>query len=154
MEKKFEGIWYATEERAKSANVNIVYDQVCDLIIEDNRCLVLKNRNFLLQVNQISEIRLGRRRLNWKKFILIDAFVLILMINRYSLRRTILSILIANVLGVVSWATQTWIIIDGVVKEESKTIYILDGRSLGWAGKFGGTKKLFKELTSSLKEGI
>lgn len=154
MEKKFESAWYATEERAKSANVTIVYDQVCDLIIEGDGRLVLRNEKFLLQVDHISKIRLGRRTLNWKKYLLFDAFVLILMINRYSLKRTILSILIANFLGVVVWMTQRWIIIDGIVNEENKTIYLFDGRSRGWAGMFGGTKKLFKALASNLKKGV
>jgi len=146
---KFESIWYATEERAKSPRVKVVYDEVCELTVTGNN-YVFKNNKFEIVISNVKNIRLGRRALNWQTFLIVNLAVLVTMLNSYSFQRIFISMLIANLLAVLSWYTQPWIIVEGSIDDKTTTIYMLDGRYLGWSGKFGGTKKLYRSLKAVL----
>ena len=165
----FEKVWFATEDKIKSAKMKITYDDIGSLSLGDNN-IHFKGKKQAIDIDKqnINEVSLAEQSSNKIVKIIygypsmVIRFVLVwigVIIMAFILKHPFFIFLSfaypVGGLGFLRLYSMVlkgkWVLIDSKDADGNiNRFYFADGSLLGWAGIFGGTKKIYQLLDAML----
>lgn len=158
MGQKLPTAWYASERRARNSFKLFVYDDQGTLEIGQGQINFI-GRKQTLRIGDVRHISLVRQTWNWKMYLLVNILLLPVYFFLYwflnpivgiEVRTIIVVVIAVNLLGLLIGFSTKWVEIEhGDSKDAFSRSYFADGSRKGWAGIFGGTRKLYELLRHS-----
>ncbi len=145
MDELIPNIWYATHKRANSMWKIFVIDDIGSLVISEGN-ITFQGKKYMITINKPFSTKLESQQVPW----IVIFFLNLLFITLYlithqflELPNTILfliTIIIANILGIMSTKKQQWIAVEGKDESNRENIgYFTDKTSMEWWGNIGVT---------------
>ena len=154
-------IWYASENRAMSSFKLMAYDEKGRIELNGNDNIVFIGSDRKIIIENISTISMGYQRFKWMTWCILLAFVLptyyiifilISKISVYISEIFMYLVLLCILFGLSFFLMMKWVIVEAIDSDGKLTKHFFyDGGKNGWRGIFGGTNKLYKHLSNSLK---
>jgi hypothetical protein len=153
-------VWYATDRRARSAHKVLVYDDIGALVVRGNR-IEFRGRQTHLVISPVDRLRRARQSWNWLTYLL----ALVAMSPIYAAwwflltffvvspgTYVIVGVLALVVVGRVLGGSVTWVVAVGHDdRGRPITAWFASGERRGWAGIFGGTRRLHESVLRALE---
>lgn len=156
MGAKSHQIWYASEQRARSATKFIVYDDIGTLSLGNNR-IEFAGPRIDLAIATISNVMLRHQRWNWVAYLLVNLAVSPFYLFWYVVvlwfggrwEYVVFGAVVLNAIGVAIGYSVTWVVVDGEDQTRRPVrAWFADGARRGWRGIFGGTKQLYEQVVA------
>ncbi len=148
----FETVWYASEEYAKGHVKFIAYEEIGDLLLtqKDGKLEVQFLQESKIKFRIADIIKVYRARQGFPYFLYIFGITIYLVFGAIgglgNLLYVIFMIAISLPLGLLIYFSQRWVVIKSKHQGEIKQYYFYDGRHKGYAGRFGGNKKIYRTI--------
>ena len=143
-------VWYCSYDFYNKLFKIIAYEDIGKLNITST-CLKFdgQQRKFLISNDEILDMELINNRIRWINLLVINGFSLFYLLNaRNSLLYVLGFMIIINGLYFLIIPSVKWI---KITTARKNVVLLADGRIRGWGGIFGGTRKLFIEMTEQRK---
>lgn len=151
----FPNVWYASEEKIKSASKRIVFDDLGPFNISESTLEFKGGENYIqIEKSNIENILITKQKINWITYAIINISMILwfFFVYAFSIKLTLTffaALLVLNGLGLLINVNTKWILIEFIDQNKNlKKAYFANGSLLGWSGIFGGTQKLYHSIKS------
>jgi hypothetical protein len=167
MAELFPNVWYATPARAASLTKLVVFDDSGSLEVSPQESF-FSGRRGRIDLGSASVVSLTRQRLPWVIYALINAalvpplllFPWFLLGSRLDFTSGfglvvvvgLVAVMIAsNAIGMLVGINTPWVLVEYEDKDgQFQQAYLADASGFGWGGIFGGTKRIYQAIASSI----
>ena len=149
----FPNVWYASEEKIKSASKRIVFDNAGSFNISESKLEFKGGGNYIqIEKSNIKNILITKQKINWITYAIINISLILwfFFVYVFSVKSTltfVVILLVLNGFGLLINTSTKWILIEFNDQNGNlKKAYFANGSLLGWSGIFGGTQKLYHSI--------
>ena len=156
---KYDKIWYATPQRARSRTKWIVYDDVGTLAIENSQ-ISFQGTRTRVEPTKIESLVLTRQSANIVSYFIMCLLVLPLFMLFAYIANIMFAFPIVIVLlscysivavGLILGLSTKWIRVTFYSESgEPEEVFFADGGTQGWRGILGGTRRIFNEIRNNI----
>ena len=150
-QNKFPNVWYASEEKIKSASKLVVFDDRGSLDISGaNIQFTGKKNNIQINKSSVKNISITRQKINWITNLIVNVLLIFyFMFMGMNIIFLIILLAIANGFGLLIASSTEWVLIEYLDQNRNlRKVYFADGSMFGWSGLFGGTQKIYDPIKS------
>lgn len=144
----FEGMWYASNNKAKSRSKKLVYDSKDGILTINNKANTFSYLSDSVRIEnvKITSISFNRQSLNYWTYIQFAIPSILVILAKQDKTIVIPIFLLSLIFGISIWYSMKWIIIEYETKEgDRKIAWFYDGKYRGWGG-VTGTMQKFREI--------
>lgn len=151
---EFQRVWFSTEKRNRSITKTLVLDDSGRLTLGHDS-LDFTGRKLKIHIPRIRQISLARQSINWVMYLILDVVLIlyfIFFLGGFPLFIWLPMLVVCNFFGLVIGFGTKWVRVEYLDDNNNSCLaFFADGSSFGWGGIFGGTKRMYRSLKSSLQ---
>jgi len=150
-QNKFPSVWYASEEKIKSASKLVVFDDRGSLDISGaNIQFTGKKNNIQINKSAVKNISITRQKINWITYLIVNVLSIVYFIfTGMNIIFLIILLVIGNGFGLLINSSTKWVLIEYLNQNRNlRKAYFANGSMFGWSGLFGGTQKIYDFIRS------
>ena len=153
-------VWYATDQRARSAHKVFVYDDIGSIVVCANR-IEFHGQQARLVISPVDGLNLKRQSWNWVMYLV----ALLAMSPIYAAWWYLLAFFVVSpgkylILGLLALVVVAWVLGGSVIwvvaagRDDGGRpirVWFASGLHRGWGGIFGGTRRLLQGMRQALE---
>lgn len=153
----FENVWYASQNYAEGHLKFIAYEKIGELIIShfSDKYLIRfsSDDKLIFETDKLHQV--SRKRQGFPFFLYASICAIYLIAGSLSGIRGLLYVsfmlVLSLPLALFVYFSQKWIVLEYREMGKIKRHYLYDGNYRGWAGRFGGNKKIYEAIVSAIQ---